>query len=185
MSTVGYFNSAVDPVVQLDAFNSQKCDYIYHDEAGLFQNAQAGDVVVFHDLSDAGADLEAALGFIHRLNEHELGFVFVEDGLDTRSSGDLGSVMEAMYKLVQAQAKRSRPRTRTARTSDSAGRGEGGGRGRAPIAPEVIDEALSRYAQGDTVHSICEELGLSQGTLYRYIRERGVTRNKGQVEESA
>lgn len=178
MATVGYFNSAVDPVVQLDAFNSQQCEYIYHDEASLFQGAQAGDVVVFHDLSSAGTDLDAALAFVHRLNEHQLGFVFVEDGLDTRSTEGLGGVMEAMYNLVQSQAKRGRARTRTVKAGEPSGRTEASGRGRSPIAPEVIDQALARYVQGDTVHSICEELGLSQGTLYRYIRERGVKRNK-------
>lgn len=175
MATVGYFNAAADPVAQLDAFNGQQCEYIYHDEASLFQNAQPGDVVVLQDLSVAGEDLEAALGFVHRLIAHDLGFFFVEDGLDSRSSEDLGSVIEAMYKLVQAQPKR-RTRSRAAKT-DEAGKSEGG-RGRAPIAPEVIEQALNRYVQGDTVHSICEDLGLSQGTLYRYIRERGVTRSK-------
>lgn len=174
MATVGFFNSAADPVAQLDAFNGQQCEYIYHDEAGLFQNAQPGDVVVFDSLSAAGSDLEEALAFIHRLVEHELGFVFVNDGLDTRTSEGLGKVMEAMYKLVQSQP-RHRTRTRQARSSE--GKSEGG-RGRAPIAPEIVDQALARYAQGDTVHAICEELGLSQGTLYRYIRDRGVTRNK-------
>lgn len=176
MATVGFFNATADPVAQLDAFNGQQCAFIYHDEASLYQNAQPGDVVVFHDLSGAGADLETALAFIHRLLEHELGFVFVEDGLDTRESEDLGNVLEAMYKLVQAQPKR-RARPRAARSGDGTTKSEGG-RGRAPIAPEVIDEALTRYTNGDTVHSICEDLGLSQGTLYRYIRDRGVTRNK-------
>lgn len=171
MATVGYFDTSSDSVSQLDAFNDQQCAYIYHDEATLFDNAQEGDVVVVKDLSCAGKDLSAALGFAHRLAEHGLGFVSVGDGLDTRTSGELAAVLEAMYRLVLSQ-----PRTAERPEAASKESASATGHRRSSIAPEVIDEALERYQRGDTIKSICEELGLSQGTLYRYARQRGVTR---------
>lgn len=174
MAIVGYFNPKRDSVSQLDAFNSQQCEYIYHDEETLFENTHGGDVVVVEALSCAGADLVSALGFVHRLAQHGIGFVSVGDQLDSRTSEDLPRVMEAMYQLTKNQPRQP---------SETSGTGSGtstsirhGGRGRVPVAPEVIDEALARYQRGDTVKAICEELGFSQGTLYRYIKQRGVTR---------
>lgn len=175
MATVGFFDSQRDSLPQLDAFNSEHCAYIYHDESTLFDNAQEGDVVVVESLSCAGHDLAAALGFVHRLTQHGLGFVFVADGLDTRVSQDLPGVMEAMYQLVLNQG---RGGSEGPSDTPKAAPARHGGRGRAPIAPEVIDEALARYQRGDAIKDICGGLGLSQGTLYRYVRERGVTRQK-------
>lgn len=178
MATVGFFNAQGDSIAQLDAFNNEQCEHIYHDERSLFEGTQPGDVVVFSDLSAAGEGLEDALALVHRLKEHELGFVFVKDGLDSRSSEDLGNVMDAMYNLVKTERKRQ---VHTGAGSSEGSSRRGGGR-RPRISPEVIDEALSRYAQGETVHSLCEEYGFSQGTIYRYIRERGITRNNKEEE---
>lgn len=175
MATVGFFNSQGDSIAQLDAFNNEQCEHIYHDERSLFEGTQEGDVVVFSDLSAAGDSLDEALALVHRLKDHGLGFVFVKDGLDTRSSQDLGNVMDAMYNLVKTERKRQ---VRSGAAAAPAAPAKRGGGRRPRISPEVMDEALSRYAQGETVHSLCEEYGFSQGTIYRYIRERGITRNK-------
>lgn len=178
MAVVGYFNPNRDTITQLDAFNQWQCSHIYHSERDLLENAAEGDVVILVDLSCAGRTLEESLAFLHRLHEHGLQFVCAGDDLDSRSSDDVMRVLEAIYKMVQVEARDKRAAAKAEGDSDEPKPHRGGGRGRVPIDEATIDEALKRYESGDTVRVICEELGLSQGTLYRYARERGVSRSK-------
>lgn len=175
MAVVGYFNPRRDTIKQLEGFNAEQCSYIYHSEHDLLENASEGDVVVLDGLTSAGEDLEHALAFLHRVHERGLDFVCVEDALDSRSTQELYPLVEAMYKVAVQQARERRAGQGDA-TTVPVGAPRRGGRGRAAIAPETVDEALRRYEGGETVRVICEELGLSQGTLYRYARERGISR---------
>lgn len=171
MATIGFFSEKSDARDQLDAFNAVHCDRFEYDVDTLLAGVQPGDVVVFHEFYNAGPTLRDALGVIERLREKGAEFVCNGSNLDTRTSPAVYETIDAIYKLAQAEPKRATRR----RTASAEGEATGH-RGRAGLAPETVDEALSRYQAGESVKSVCTAMGISQGTLYKYIRERGITR---------
>ncbi len=177
MANLGYFNANFDPKTQLDAFNAIKCEHIYYDEAELFEAVKPGDVVILHELYCAGSTLVDALGFLNKLGSADAEFICIGSGLDSRVSKEVYRTLDAIYKFAQSEPKATRRRTRTAASGDSTASGDGSHRrGRASVDPSAVDHAIELYQSGASVKDVCQEVGLSQGTLYKYLRERGVSR---------
>lgn len=179
MATIGFFSEKSDPKAQLDAFNAVHCDRFEYDTTTLLQNVQAGDVVVFHEFFNAGGSMREALGVIEQLHERGADFVCNGSDLDSRTSPDVYRTIDAIYKLALAEPKpavRAARRRATVEADGSVAAPRASHRGRAGIAPEIVNAALERYQAGESVKSVCEAVGISQGTLYKYIRERGVSR---------
>lgn len=176
MSNLGFFNAGFGPKAQLDAFNAVKCEHIFYDEKDLMSILAPGDVVVMCDLPCAGASLVDALAFLLGLEAAGADFVCVQPDLDSRRSKEVYRTLAALQKLALAEPKTARRRTRQA-SGASEGEGEGGHRrGRASVDAATVDRALELYQAGTSVKDVCQEVGLSQGTLYKYLRERGISR---------
>lgn len=178
MATVGFFSSDFDPKAQLDTFNAAKCEHIYYDQHELLLSVERGDVVVLHDMYCAGKTLTEVLEFLGELAETEADFVCKSAELDSRTSADVYRTLGAVLKLAKAEPKRPAKRAPRAAASDGATTGapSTGRRGRATVSPEAVDHAIELYQSGTNVKDVCAEVGLSQGTLYKYLRERGISR---------
>lgn len=182
MATYGFFNDKADSEEQLDAFNAQHCDFIYYDVKKLLDAVGEGDVVVFNELYDASPSLLGALGLVRQIREKGAAFVCVGSDLDSRTSDDVYKTLDALYKLAEAEAANAKASARAA-SAPARKAPSGKRRGRGGIAPEVIDEALESYQAGESVKNVCAAYGISQGTLYKYIRERGVKRAEAEAAE--
>lgn len=186
MANVGFFNTDFDPKTQLDAFNAAGCEHIYYDRDELMGNVHEGDVIVLHEMYCAGGTLAEALEFLAGLQETGVDFVCEGSELDSRTSEDVYRTLGAILKLAKnegGRAKRPGRRVSRARVDADATNADGmgvaetvGRRGRAGVSSEVVDRAIELYQAGTSVKDICEQVGMSQGTLYKYLRERGISR---------
>lgn len=176
MATVGFFNADFDSKAQLDTFNAAKCEHIYYDHDDLLLSVERGDVVVLHDMYCAGRTLTEVLEFLDELSETEADFVCASAGLDSRTSGDVYRTLAAVLKLAKAEPKRPAKRAPRSASGTAAGTSGSSRRGRATVSPETVDRAIELYQSGTNVKDVCAEVGLSQGTLYKYLRERNISR---------
>lgn len=177
MSVIGFFSDKSDAKAQLDAFNAVHCDHFEYDVKSLLDTVQAGDVVVFHEFYNAGPSMRDALAVIESIHDRGADFVCNGSDLDSRTSPDVYRTIDAIYKLALEEPKpEAVPRHRVERAAAGGRATAGGRRGRASIDAAIIDEALERYKNGEPVKAVCEAAGISQGTLYKYVRARGIKR---------
>jgi DNA invertase Pin-like site-specific DNA recombinase len=134
---------------------------------------RSGDVLVVWKLDRLGRSLKHLIEVVQALDAAGIGFRSLQENLDTTTSGGR-LVFHVFGALAEFERDLIRERTQAGLASARA-RGRKGGR------PRVMDEkqaAIARTLRQDperTVKEICETLGISPATFYRYtgVRKTG------------
>jgi len=139
-----------------------------------------GDILVVWKLDRLGRDLKHLVNTVHDLSERGVGFkVLTGQGanIDTTTPG--GKLIFGVFAAL-AEFERELIRERTFAGLEAArARGRKGGRRFALTKAQV---RLAQAAMGKpetTVTELCEELGVTRPTLYRYVAPDGSLRDYG------
>ena len=153
------------------------------DRPGLeacLKSLRDGDTLIVWKLDRLGRNLRHLVNTIHDLMEHKIGFrVLSGQGttIDTSTAG--GRLIFGIFAAL-AEFERELIRERTiAGLSSARARGRNGGR------PYTMTPAKLRLAQAamakrdSTVGDLCQELGVTRQTLYRFVDPKGELRADG------
>jgi DNA invertase Pin-like site-specific DNA recombinase len=132
---------------------------------------EPGDTLVVWKLDRLGRSLQHLVSIVTDLNERNIGFKSIQDGMiDTSSpSGEL--IFNIFASLSQFERALIRERTKSGLMAARA-RGKKGGR--RPITPDDPKVKAARLMHADPSHSvkeICSTLNISRATFYRYIQQ--------------
>lgn len=173
--------------LQLDALNAAGCKRTFTDKTsgaksdrpGLEEAlgfAREGDTIVVWRLDRFGRSLKDLVERVEALNVRGVGFRSLQESIDTTSpTGKL--VFHIFASLAEFERDLVRERTMAGLRSARA-RGRKGGR------PPKMDErklTLAAKLMKDpdvSVADICEAVGVSPATLYRYVGPRGAIRKR-------
>ena len=130
-----------------------------------------GDALVVLRLDRLGRSLKDLIGTVNELSDRGIGFKSLTESIDTTTSG--GRLVFHIFGAL-AEFEREIIRERTmAGLNTARARGRYGGR------PKAMDERKVRMAksmladQSNTVADVCEALGVSRSTLYKYVGPGG------------
>jgi DNA invertase Pin-like site-specific DNA recombinase len=178
---IGYERVSTDDqnlALQHDALLAAGCDRIFSDKMsgakadrpGLkqaFDFARSGDTLIVWRLDRLGRSLKDLIALVEELESRKIGFRSLQESIDTTTSG--GKLIFHLFGAL-AEFERNLIRERTQAGLQAArARGRKGGR-RQKLSPDQI--AIGRSLAADpkrSVSSICEHLGISRPTFYRYI----------------
>ena len=174
------------PDLQIDALNKAGCERIYQDVASgaksarpgldkLLDDVRSGDTIVFWKLDRLGRSLRHLVELVSDLSARGIGLQSLSDPIDTTSAqGRL--IFNLFASLAEFERELIRERTQ-AGLSAARARGRTGGRpkGLSAQAESTAMAAETLYRERRlSVNAISERLHISKGTLYRYLRYRGV-----------
>ena len=174
------------PNLQIDALKEAGCECIYQDIASgaksarpeldnLLAHARKGDTIVFWKLDRLGRSLRHLIELVEKLGADGVGLQSLNDPIDTTNAqGRL--VFNLFASLAEFERELIRERTQ-AGLSAARARSRVGGRpkGLSTQAESTAMAAETLYREGRlSVKAIGERLHISKGTLYRYLRHRGV-----------
>jgi len=166
--------------LQLDALKEAGCKKIFQDKIsgvkedrdGLLQIldiVRPGDTLVVWKLDRLGRSLQHLISIVDELKGKDVYFRSLKENLDTSSS--TGKLIFHIFGAL-AEFERDIIRERTmAGLKAARARGRIGGR------PKIMDAGKVKLARtlmaenSRTVGEICEILGVSKATLYRYLKE--------------
>lgn len=165
--------------LQLDALNYVGCEKVFKDtasgaktdRAGLqdaLDHLRAGDTLVVWRLDRLGRTLKQLIELINDFNSRGVGFRSLQENIDTTTSGGK-LVFHIFGALAEFEREVIRERTRAGLQAARA-RGRLGGR---PRALDAKKTALARSLYENREHpiqDICDTLGISRGTLYKYLK---------------
>ena len=180
---IGYARiSTVDQSLNLqtDALEKAGCEKIFTDQAsgakddrqGLMDAVEfcrQGDSLVVWKLDRLGRSLKHLIETINLLHEKKVGFISVQESIDTTTSG--GKLIFHVFGAL-AEFERELIRERT-----NAGLASARSRGRMGGRPKAMTDKQLRIAQTmlkdpkTTVKDVCETLQVSKTTLYRYLNK--------------
>lgn len=164
--------------LQTDALSGAGCERIFNEKASGAQRdrpqlaraleyLRAGDVLVVWKLDRLARSLRQLIETVEDLQEREIGFVSLTEGIDTTSPG--GKLVFHIFGAL-AEFEREMIRERT-----KAGLKAAKGRGRKLGRPAALTDAqieMARAMRATGKHSmpeIAKQLGVSRATLYRCI----------------
>lgn len=165
--------------LQQDALLAVKCERIFTDTAsgakaqrpGLIEALQycrSGDSLIVWKLDRLGRSLPHLVETVRNLVAREIGFKSLQENIDTTtSSGKL--IFHIFASLAEFERDVIRERTQAGLSSARA-RGRKGGR------PKGVNEKKQKAAlalkndPGRSVKEICDILGMSRNTYYKYTR---------------
>jgi DNA invertase Pin-like site-specific DNA recombinase len=178
---IGYERVSTDDqnlALQHDALQSAGCKKIFYDKMSgvkadrpelkqAFDFAREGDTLVVWRLDRLGRSLKDLIALIEDLEKRKIGFRSLQENIDTTTSG--GKLIFHMFGAL-AEFERNLIRERTQAGLQAArARGKKGGR-KQKLTPQEIEIGRSLAADPKrSVTSICEHLGISRPTFYRYI----------------
>src|SRR4051794_36694714 len=165
--------------IQQDALTAARCEQLYTDtvsgsvteRSGLTQalsHLRPGDTLVVWRLDRLGRSLAHLIGTIRDLQERGVGFRSLQEQIDTTTSGGK-LVFHVFGALAEFERDLIRERTHAGLTAARA-RGRLFGRPWSLTTRKV--EQLQTLAKDErtTVGEICQTLGISRATYYRYIK---------------
>ena len=181
---IGYARvSTLDQTLDLqqDALTAAGCEQLYTDTAsgastdrpGLtlaLSHLRAGDTLIVWRLDRLGRSLAHLIDTIRDLQERGVGFRSLQEQIDTTTSG--GKLIFHVFGAM-AEFERDLIRERThAGLAAARARGRLFGRPKALSSGKV--EQLRTLARDDrnTVAEICQTLGISKATYYRYLPDK-------------
>lgn len=180
--------------LQKDALKAAGCEHIFTDTAsgakterpGLteaFQHCRPGDTLVVWKLDRLGRSLPHLVETVRDLLARGVGFKSLQENIDTTTSG--GKLIFHIFASL-AEFERDIIRERTnAGLSAARARGRNGGR------PKGVDEkkkkaAISLKKDLDrSVKDICEIVGISRNTYYKYTSSEDRPKTNGKSEKSS
>ncbi len=164
--------------LQLDALKLAGCEKTYTDTAsgaktereGLqdaLDHLRTGDTLVVWRLDRLGRTLKQLIELINEFNSQGIGFKSLQENIDTTTSG--GKLIFHIFGAL-AEFERDMIRERTnAGLQAARARGRQGGRPKA-LTPKQVALAQSLYdSREHPIQDICDTLGISKGTLYKYL----------------
>ena len=166
--------------LQFDALKKAECEKIFQDKiSGMKENrdglsqaleiVRSGDTLVVWKLDRLGRSLQHLISVINNLKKKGIYFRSIQESLDTSSS--TGKLIFHIFGAL-AEFERDIIRERT-----MAGLAAARARGRVGGRPKIMDKGkvkLARTLVADDTRSIgeiCEILGVSKATLYRYLKD--------------
>jgi DNA invertase Pin-like site-specific DNA recombinase len=176
--------------LQRDALTAASCDRIFTDtlsgakasRAGLEEALlyiRKGDTLVVWRLDRLGRSLKHLIEVVTALDERGIGFQSLTEQIDTTTSG--GKLIFHLFGAL-AEFERDLIRERTnAGLAAARARGRMGGRPKKLADPKKRELAQKLYADKEQdIKTICETLGISRSTLYRYVnRESDEDQSRG------
>ena len=194
---IGYARVSTDDqnlALQNDALNNAGCEKIFDDQLsgarsdrpGLeaaIEYARTGDVIVVWRLDRLSRSLKDLIETVGRLDEAGIGLRSLHESIDTSSSS--GKLIFHIFGAL-AEFERNLIRERTqAGLKAARARGRMGGRPKA-LSSEKRKLAVKLYdEQQHSVEQVCELMGISKPTLYKYIEaERGINTGKAAKKSS-
>lgn len=142
----------------------------------LLSDLRPGDTLVVWKLDRLGRDLKNLVGIVQDLLERKIGLLSLNDPIDT--TNPQGKLIFNIFASL-AEFERDVIKARTIAGLDAARlRGRKGGRPKG-----LTQEALSKSYAAESLYrenkysivEICKQLGISRGTLYNYLKHRGVS----------
>ena len=166
--------------LQNDALKQAGCDKIIEEKASGAKTDRAGldealsflrkgDTLVVWKLDRLGRSLQHLIQVVNQLREKGIYFRSIQESLDTSSSG--GKLIFHIFGAL-AEFERDVIRDRT-----MAGLAAARARGRVGGRPKIMTGKKVRLAKTlladhtNTIDDVCETLGVSRATLYRYLKE--------------
>ncbi len=146
----------------------------------LLKDVEEGDKVVITELSRLGRSTRDLINISEQLKEKGVELHSLKESIDTTTPQ--GNAMFGMFS-VMAQFERDIISERTHEGLKSA-RARGRIGGRPKTSNKDIERALKLYDADDmSVNDICELIGISKPTLYKYINKRKVEQQQQQTKE--
>src|SRR3954469_23074333 len=180
---IGYARvSTLDQTLALqeDALQAAGCEHIYTDTVsgsvttrpGLTQalsHLRVGDTLVVWRLDRLGRSLAHLIETVRELHGQGIGFRSLQEQIDTTTSG--GKLVFHVFGAL-AEFERDLIRERThAGLAAARARGRLFGRPKA-LSPRKVDQLrMLAKDEGTTVGEICQTLGISRATYYRYSKD--------------
>ena len=139
-----------------------------------------GDVLVVWKLDRLGRDLRHLVNTVQNLADRGIGFkVLAGQGADIDTTTAGGKLIFAIFAaLAEFERELIRERTRAGLTAARA-RGRIGGRKFALTKAQVRFAQAAMGKKETRVSDLCEELGVTRVTLYRYVGPEGELREHG------
>src|SRR4051812_46435429 len=166
--------------LQQDALNAAGCERIFTDTAsgsrtdrpGLadaLEHLRQGDTLVVWRLDRLGRSLVHLIDTIRQLQERGIGFRSLQEQIDTTTSG--GKLVFHVFGAL-AEFERDLIRERThAGLAAARARGRLFGRPRRLTSRQIKQLRSLARDERTTVGEICQTLGISRATYYRYLPE--------------
>jgi DNA invertase Pin-like site-specific DNA recombinase len=182
MTLIGYArisNQEQHLDLQHDALVRAGCEKVFTDTvsgastergglAAALEYLRPGDTLVVWRLDRLGRSLKHLIDTITRLDDAGVGFCSLQESIDTTTPGGK-LVFHVFGALAEFERDLIRERTRAGLTAARA-RGRRGGRPRKLETPTKVAAAHALYNdKRNSVAEICNALGVSRATLYRYL----------------
>ena len=164
--------------LQRDALRKAGCVEIYTDQVsgtkarrpGLEQalsHLRAGDTLVVWRLDRLGRSLRHLIDTVNELQEDGVGFKSLTESIDTTTSG--GKLVFHIFGAL-AEFEREIIKERTLAGLQAArARGRRGGP-KHKLAEKQVEIARQLYNAQTPINEICQTLGISRATFYRYVK---------------
>jgi DNA invertase Pin-like site-specific DNA recombinase len=165
--------------LQIDALEKAGCEKIFTDTAsgsldtrkGLMdaiEFCRAGDSLIVWKLDRLGRSLRHLIETVNRLQAKEIGFVSLQESVDTTTSGGK-LVFHVFAALAEFERELSRERTR-AGVQSARSRGKFGGRPKKLSNKQIEMMQKLMKDPSNSIKEICATLKISRATLYRYCQ---------------
>jgi DNA invertase Pin-like site-specific DNA recombinase len=172
--------------LQKDALQKEGCERIFTDSVGgtkarrpgleeALSHLRSGDTLVVWRLDRLGRSLRHLIDTVTELEVRGVGFKSLTENIDTTTSGGK-LVFHIFGALAEFEREIIRERTQAGLQAARA-RGKSGGRRRA-LRPKQEQIARQLYDSKTPVKEICQTLGISRATFYRYVNAQGRPRGK-------
>jgi len=167
-----------DLALQQDALEKAGCDKIFTDKVSGTKEARIGltealshlregDTLVVWRLDRLGRSLRHLIDTINDLADRGVGFKSLQENIDTTTSG--GKLVFHFFGAL-AEFEREIIRERTnAGLAAARKRGRKGGP-KHKLNPKEADHAKKLWEANTPVKEICQLLGISRSTFYRYVK---------------
>lgn len=172
--------------LQLDALRKAGCKKIYKEVVSgakaerpeltkLLNDLREGDTLIVWNLDRLGRSLRHLVELIDDFVKRGIALKSLNDSIDT-STSQRRLVLNIFASLAEFERDLISERTKAGLSAAKAGGRKGGrpkGIPKKALATACAAETL--YREGKlTVRQICDKLGIARGTLYNYLRDRGV-----------
>jgi DNA invertase Pin-like site-specific DNA recombinase len=183
---------------QLDALKAAGCDRIFSDTLSgakierpglteVLEFLRPGDALVVWKLDRLGRSLKHLIEVMGDLDRQSITFISLTEQVDTSTSGGK-LIFHVFGALAEFERDLIRERTRAGLAAARA-RGRRGGHPRSPAVDTSKKVAIAQALYDDQrngIADICQTLGVSRATLYRYIRTgRGEAMTTNDPEKGA
>jgi DNA invertase Pin-like site-specific DNA recombinase len=164
--------------LQRDALTVAGCEEIITDEVSgstiertglnkLLEKLRAGDELIVWRLDRLGRTLRHLIELINNFNTRGIIFRSLTENIET-STNNGRLIFNIFASLAEFERNLIRERTMAGL---SAARSRGRKGGRKPKEQSKIDAAVQLYNKRElSVEQICKAIGISRGTLYKYIK---------------